>query len=84
MFLIQLDDTFDVVDNLLDVRRKTAAGMLQELGHQYFGVFVHLEVSEGVWPIAGEVCVQDLGVEVDVYLPALLLLFPVCYMTAFK
>lgn len=58
--------------------------MLQELGHQYFGVFVHLEVSQGVRPFAGGVREQGLGLEVHVYLLALLLLFSDCYVTGFN
>lgn len=83
VFLIRFDDTLDVVDNLLDFRRQTAARMFQELGHQYFGVFVHLQVSEGVWAFVGGVCVHGSWFKVDINFPALLLLLPDTYVTGF-
>lgn len=57
--------------------------MLQEFGHQYFGVFVHLEVGQGVWAVVGRVRVQGLGFQVDVHLPALFLLLPGGYVSGF-
>lgn len=48
--------------------------MLQELGHQDFGVLVHLQVGQGVRPFAGRVRARGLGLQVDVELLALLLL----------
>lgn len=58
--------------------------MLQELGHQYFGVFVHLEVSQGVWAFVGVgVRVQGAWFEVDVNFPALFGLLPETYVTGF-
>lgn len=58
--------------------------MLQELGHQYFGVFVHLKVSQGVWAFVGGVCVQGAGFKVDVNFPAFLLLLPDTCVTEFS
>lgn len=58
--------------------------MLQELGHQYFGVFVHFKVSQGMRPLMGRVCVQSSGFKVDINFSALLLLLPDTYVAGFS
>lgn len=47
--------------------------MLQEFGHQDFGVFIRLEVSQRVWALVGD-RVQGSRFEADVHFPPLLLL----------
>ena len=65
VLLVRLDNTLDGVDHLLDLWGETAAGVLQELGHQDFGVFIRLEVGQGVGSLLGQVCAQCSGFEAD-------------------